>query len=309
MRLGIGIDIGGTNIKAAAFDLDSGRVAGRESVPTGDGGFRDRVPVFAEGVSTIIRDFASAFDRAPEAIGISAPGLANADQTRISYMPGKMHGIEEFDWRRHLGLDAGFPFACLNDAHAALLGEIWQGAATGRRDVVMLTLGTGVGGAIVSGGRLVTGRIGRAGHLGHLSLDPYGEPDICGTPGSIEDAVGNHTVGHRTGGRFASTAALTDAVRAGDPGAIAAWYRSIDHLGAAAVSLINALDPEILLLGGGIAKAGDLLTAPLEAYLERYEWRPGGHRVPIVFATLGEWAGCHGAIYQALGTSGAGAAD
>lgn len=298
--IGIGIDLGGTLIKAAAFDLASGKNLARRTTATRDGEFEPGgTPRFATGVAALLAELAAEHG-APAAVGLSAPGLADAGQTRIDFMPNKMHGIEGFDWRGHLGLASDVAFAVLNDAHAALMGEIWLGAARDRRDVVLLTLGTGVGGAIVSGGRLVTGRIGRAGHLGHLSLDPDGPPDICGTPGSIEDAIGNHSVAHRSDGRFLSTHDLIRALEAGDSVAASVWHRSIRALGATVVGLINALDPETVVIGGGISRAGRLLFDPLEEYLDRHEWRPGGHRVPVVAAELGEWAGACGVVRFAV---------
>ncbi|NIP92572.1 MAG: ROK family protein, partial [Akkermansiaceae bacterium] len=98
--------------------------------------------------------------------------------------------LEGLEWPEALGRRA----AVLNDAHAALMGEIWQGAAAGVRDVILLTLGTGVGGAIVTDGRLLRGHTGKGGHLGHVSLDFLGKPDICGIPGALEDMIGNHNV-------------------------------------------------------------------------------------------------------------------
>ncbi len=186
-----------------------------------------------------------------------------------------------------------------NDAHAALVGEMWLGAARNLRDVVMLTLGTGVGGALALDGKLVVGRMGRAGHFGHICLDADGAKDIAGTPGSLEDAIGNHTVFARSEGRFADTHALVAAFRAGDAEAGEVWLRSVRRLACGIVSLVNAFDPEAVIIGGGIAKAGEALFEPLAGFLDELEWRPGGHRVRIVPAALGEWAGAAGAAKTA----------
>src|SRR6185369_12318578 len=125
---------------------------------------------------------------------------------------GRMAGIENFVWEKFLERKA----KVVNDAHAALLGEVWQGAAKGGKDVLLLTLGTGVGGAAICGGRLITGHLGRAGHFGHISMDPAGAPTITGTPGGLENAIGNATIGQRSQGRCNSTHELLDAVKAGD---------------------------------------------------------------------------------------------
>ncbi len=294
MALAIGIDMGGTRIKATAFDGET--AVARASTPTRPDEFlEDGTPAFAAGISQLIAELCGG--AAPGAVGISAPGLASPDFATITSMPNKLAGIEHFPFREYLGLPA---CTVLNDAHAALLGEIWQGAARDKDDVVMLTLGTGVGGAIVSGGRLLTGRLGRAGHIGHSSLDPDGAPSIVACPGSIEDAIGNQTVAARSGGRFPSTAALIEAVDADDPGATAVWEKSVRALGATIVGLINILDPETVLLGGGIANARRQIEAYLLPYLDAHEWRPDGQRVPIAFAALGDRAGTYGAAYHAL---------
>jgi len=278
----LGIDLGGTNIKAVWMD-DRGNILNKETRETGDS-FHDSA--WQESIRVLAADF-------PGRVGIAAPGLASADGRRISSMPGRLHGLEGLDWVDFLGRDA----RALNDAHAALLGEVWHGAARGRKHVVMLTLGTGVGGAVLADGHLLRGAIGRAGHLGHISLDARGKADITGTPGSLEDAVGECTVRERTG--FASTEELVKAVRAGSPAARQGWEKTMRSLAAGIVSLINAFDPEVVLLGGGITAAGETLFSPLEKLLEEMEWRPAGHRVPVIPAQLGRWAGAIGAASHA----------
>lgn len=293
MDAALGIDLGGTRIKAGLVDAASGALIERMTAPTRDGETaKDGLPLFVSAVRECV---ARLEDRAGVRIarlGLAAPGLADPDGSRIRWMPGRMNGLEGLDWTQALGR----PARVLNDAQAALLGEIWTGAGRGCRDVVMLTLGTGVGGAVMSGGRLLTGRIGRAGHLGHVSLDAAGAPDACKTPGSLEMAVGNQSVAQRSGGRFASTQALLSAVAAGDAEAEACWRESVRRLAVAVASLINVLDPERVIVGGGIASgAGALLFEPLRRFLDEYEWRPGTAGVPVAPAEAGEWAGVIGA--------------
>ena len=213
-------------------------------------------------------------------------------------MPGRLHGLENLDWARELGFPR--PVPVLNDAHAALLGEVWQGAARDRRDVVLLTLGTGVGGAILSDGRLMLGHLGRAGHLGHLTVDHHGPPTITGTPGGIEIAIGNATLAARSGGRFSMTRDLAAAAQAGDAFAQQVWDESVHALAAHLAGLICALDPELIVIAGGLSELDDFLFVPLAAFLDEMEWRPNGHRVPIVKAALGSWAGTYGAAFHAL---------
>jgi glucokinase len=151
-------------------------------------------------------------------------------------------------------------------------------------------------------GRILKGHLGRAGHVGHVSLNPYGELDIVNTPGSLEANVGNATIGSRTGGRFTSTHDLVTAAHSGDGQAWGWWMDAMEHLAAGVASLVNVLDPKVVVIGGGIAAAGDALFGPLANAMDRYEWRPHGSQVRIVPAVLGEFAGAIGAARNAMRT-------
>jgi glucokinase len=287
----IGIDIGGTQIKMGAFSSE-GTLLTRWTRETGDRP-TDGVPAFAETVRQMLQQ---ANVVTQTRVGLAAPGVPAMDGRSIAYQPGKMHGIEGFDWGAFLEREV----PVLNDAHAALLGEVWQGAAKGARDAILLTLGTGVGGAILTDGRLLKGSFGRAGHLGHVSVTESTERSIFGMPGSLEAAIGNYTVPERSNGRFSSTRELVEAHCAGDAEATAVWQKSLRTLARAIASFINILDPEIVIIGGGITKAGPILFEPLADYLDDIEWRPAGRRVSIVPASLGEWAGAYGAAWNAF---------
>lgn len=289
----LGIDLGGSSMKwvavtAAGTLLDSGRA---EFDPESPGAFKQAIL----GEVTACRERHGEPDR----IGASAPGLAARDGRSIAVMPGRLAGLEGWIWSEFLRRSDDVPV--LNDGHAALLGETWTGAARGCRDAILLTLGTGVGGAALVDGRLLRGFTGKGGHFGHVSLDPSGFPDICGAPGSLEDAIGNHNIRERSDGRFETTWQLIEAVREGDPAARAVWERSLLALGAAIASLTNCLDPEVVILGGGIAAADDLLFPPIQRLLDRFEWRPTGYAARLVPASLGSLAGAWGAARNALG--------
>src|SRR3989442_4503876 len=293
MRYGIGVDLGGTNIKIVAVS-EEGQVLERSTCETQTDSPGSWVKTIRQRIKEIERDQAES----ARWIGLAAPGLAARDNLSIASMPGKLRGLEGLNWTD--SLQTSQPVPVLNDAHAALLGESWIGAAAGYRDAVLLTLGTGVGGALLSEGHLFKGHIGRAGHLGHMSLNPDGPPDIVGTPGSLEQAIGNSTLRERSAGRFSSTRELVEAHVNGDEKATEVWLRSLYNLAAGITSIINALDPEVIIIGGGIAQAGPALFDPLAGFMERIEWRPQGHCVRIVPAALGDLAGTLGAAYHAM---------
>ncbi len=292
----IGIDIGGTEIKAASLTLPKGECLREATAPTRDGDRARGEPAFVQQVRELLSELENAQGSQADVVGLSAPGLVNRPCTAVAFMPGRLAGLEGLKWNEALARKA---VPVLNDAHAALMGEIWLGAARDLEDVIMLTLGTGVGGAVVSGGRLLKGHLGRAGHLGHLTVDANGTPDICGTPGSIEDAIGNATIRERSAGRFETTHALVRAYSIGDEEAAKIWLASIKALAGTLTGLINALDPQVILLGGGITAAGEHLYKPLQDFLDQFEWRPAGAKVELRQAQLGIWAGAYGAAYHA----------
>lgn len=293
MRYGIGVDLGGTNIKLVAVS-EEGQMLERSTCETQT----DSPSFWVETIRQRIKEIENNQAESARWIGLAAPGLAARDNLSIASMPGKLRGLEGLDWTD--SLQTSHPVPVLNDAHAALLGEAWIGAAVGYRNAVLLTLGTGVGGALLAEGRLFKGHIGRAGHLGHISLNSDGPPDIVGTPGSLEQAIGNLTLADRSAGRFTSTRQLVEAHVNADEKATDVWLRSVYNLAAGITSIINALDPEVIIIGGGIAQAGPALFDPLERFLEKVEWRPQGHRVRIIPAALGDLAGTLGAAYYAM---------
>ena len=287
----IGIDLGGSSIKAVVANAN-GDVLTKKAVAFEDDARMD----WAAKIAAIVAELRGPRENA--VVGLSAPGLAARDGRSIAVMPGRLQGLAGLDWTKHL--KSPTPVPILNDAQAALLGEVWLGAGKSFTDVIMLTLGTGVGGAAMVDGRLLRGHIGRAGHLGHMSLDPAGMPDVTGTPGSLEVAIGNYTIGERSEGRFTTTHDLVAAHLKGDATATAIWLKSVRALAAAIASFINILDPEGVIIGGGIARSGDALFRPLEKYLDVMEWRPAGQVAKIIPAQLGEFAGAIGAAKNAL---------
>jgi glucokinase len=282
----IGVDLGGTLVKAVLMAPD-GQVLAHTHQPTYGHGHAE----WQGSVREAVDQLRAQSGQLVAAIGLSAPGLPSADNAHIAYMPGRLQGLEGFDWSALVGQRV----QVLNDAHAATLAEFHHGAGRGRQHLAMLTLGTGVGGGLVLNGQLYQGRFQKAGHLGHLSLDDQAAPDITGIPGSLEDAIGNATVGRRSLGRYTSTHELLLAYQQGDPFATWLWLDAVRKLAVGICGIVNAFSPEVVVLGGGIAQAGPDLFGPLAKFMELYEWRPGGQAVPVVQAHFGDLAGAVGA--------------
>ena len=292
----LGIDLGGTSIKAVAV-TGAGKTLATENLAFD----ADEKMDWAGKIQGLVRQFEIKLGSPAVRIGLSAPGLAAKDGRSIAHMPGRLRGLEGLDWTTFL--DARRPVPVINDGHSALLGEVWLGAARSFQNVILLTLGTGVGGAAMVDGRLLRGHIGRAGHLGHICLDVDGPADCARTPGSLETAIGNCTMAERSDGRFQTTHDLVSAHLAGDTEATALWLQSVRSLACALSSFVNILDPEAVIIGGGIAQSGEALFGPLLRFVEEVEWRPGGARAQILPAQLGEFAGAFGAAGNSISLS------
>ena len=282
----IGIDLGGSRIKAIAID-NNGNIAYQQYFPTNDGDDS----VWKNAVFSAVQEVKNKLHCTYHTIGISAPGLPNDGNTAIAFMPGRLQGLENFIWSEYLHAKT----FVLNDAISAMMGEARFGAAKDRKNVVMITLGTGVGGAILIDGKPYQGAFQKAGHIGHMVIDSEEAPDIIGIPGSLEDAIGNCTIESRTSGKFKTTFNLLEAYRNGDSFAKEVWLTSVKKLAIGLASLTNILSPEMIIVGGGIAEAGWDLFGPLESYMNQYEWRAGGNRTEIVKAQYGDFSGAVGA--------------
>ncbi len=289
----LGVDFGGSQAKMVALRSDGEQLSeARAETPDEpedlEGNLRRRVTALREFFFRVVEEYGSV-----DGIGVSSPGLASRDNRYTYDLPGKMWGVERTDWEE--AFDLGVTARVINDAHAALMAEHWLGAAADMENVVLLTLGTGVGGALIVNGRLVQGRHGRAGHFGHIIMDPRGPSDIFDVPGSLEWLVGNATVPVRTNFRWQDIESIVRDYEAGDRLATRHWVTMIETLAAGIVSIINSVDPEAVVLSGGVTAAGNLLFEPLREAVGRYEWRPQGITVPVIPARFGALAGAIGA--------------
>lgn len=301
----IGIDIGGTKI-AGALVSDSGEILAEDRVATEAG---DSEAIIEAVVSMIER---LAVGRTVSAAGVAAPGFIDSQQSTVYYTPNINWRNEPLRDRLLERLDLDITID--NDANAAGWAEYRFGAGRNLSDMTMLTIGTGVGGAIVSQGRLFRGGFGTGAELGHLRVVPDGLPCGCGARGCIEQ-YGSGRALLRMANEIADVGgiglALADARREHgeldgtivgtliaerDPGAVHALEQLGHWLGQACASLSAVLDPEVFVFGGGVSIAGDLLLDPVrEAYRQNVPAR-GYHPEPqFVIAELVNNAGVVGA--------------
>jgi glucokinase len=213
--------------------------------------------------------------------------------------------LDGFPLRTYLEGELGLPVVLENDGNAAAVGEHRAGAGVGASDLVVLTVGTGVGGGLILGGRLHRGATGVAGELGHFAVDARGPRCVDGCPGIGHlDVLGSGSAldaeARRRG--IADARAAVELARAGDPTARAVVARLGRMLGRGACTLVNVLDPELLLVGGGVAAAGELLLAPMRRIVRRATLAPARDEVRIEPAQLGDQAGLIGAAALALET-------
>jgi len=289
-RIAIGIDLGCTNIKTVIVD-EEGEVLGENRKETHEQDDKH----WKQTIRTLISDYKKKSSIA--AVGLCAPGLADIENTCISFMPGRLPGLENFNWSDFTGEKV----FVLNDAHSALTAEASFGSARGLQHAILLTLGTGVGGGILINGKLYQGLSQMAGHLGHCTIESNTHSlDVTNMPGSIEDAIGNLTIEQRSHGKFTTTFQLIEAYNHGDTFATWLWLSSVRKLAISIASAINILSPEAVIIGGGIAQANDALMKPLQNFLDLYEWRPGGKKTDLKLARFSDLAGAIGAAGFAL---------
>lgn len=290
MREAMGIDLGGTRIKGVVVD-EKGNLLHQIYTPTNDGDGAVWKNAVAETVQALKKKL-----KGDVIIGISAPGLPDKGNNSIAFMPGRLQGLENFIWKDFLKS----PSFVLNDGVAALVAEAKAGAAINSVNAIMITLGTGVGGALLINKQPYQGSFNKAGHIGHTVVDSEGDPDVTNMPGSLEECIGNCTIEKRSKGKFTSTHELLNAYRNGDEFARHVWLTSVKKLAIGLASASNFISPDTIIVGGGIAEANEDLFVPLKKWFDEYEWQPGGIQPKIVKAIQGDMAGAIGAACFAL---------
>ncbi len=293
----IGVDLGGTNLRAAAIDprgkvLD--RVSGTTHLAAG------REAVVADIVASILKLRASLGIERLAGIGIGTPGFIVMDKGIITGSPN-MPGFENFAMRDEIERLLQAPVLLENDANAAALGEKWMGAGRDVDDLVMLTLGTGVGGGIVSNGRIVHGFVGMAGELGHITVVPGGNPCACGNEGCLEkhaSATAISVMARMLGlGDNPTARDVYDLALKGNPKAKVVFERMGIALGTALASLINIFNFPLYLLSGGVLGAWDFFAPAMLTEVKRRSFTFRNTETRIEKAILGNEAGLFGAAY------------
>ena len=308
----IGIDVGGTKI-AAGVVAEDGTVLDRTRVPTPPDDERATMAALYAVVDEL-----RAGNPEVEAIGLGAAGLVEWPGGHARWAPHNTY--RRLELRRLLHERTGLPTTVDNDANAAAWAEARFGAGAGSGDLVLVTVGTGVGGGLVLDGRLYHGQQGFAGELGHMIVDPDGHLCACGNYGCLEAMASGSTLGRLgqeaaaadPGGRLAALAAeaggtvtgevVFAAASEGDKAALALFERIGHWLGVGIASLVTIFDPDLVVVGGGVAATGELLLAPARASFERYVHGRAHRDLPLVVPTeLGDDAGLAGAATLALG--------
>ena len=310
MNYGFGVDLGGTTVKIAYFDQE-GNMLDKWEIPTvtADGGEKI-LPDIAASVLGYLKEKNIARERII-GIGIGVPGPVD-DMGVVNKCVNLGWGV--FNIHEQLGALTGFPVRAGNDATVAALGECWKGGGQGCRNMVFATLGTGVGGGIVIGGEVLHGTHGAGGEIGHMVLNrDEKEACNCGKYGCAEQycsATGIVRVAKRYLAASDMPSSLRDmenmtckdvfdAGKAGDQAALEILEQVYAYMGEFLANICNVVDPEVVVLGGGVSKAGQPLLDGVQRYFGRFVFH-GAKDVTFRLASLGNDAGAYGAFKLVL---------
>lgn len=313
-------DLGGTNVRVAAVRSD-GKILTRESGSTPDSNnFEELVDKFVSLARSALANAGPA-EGEPAVFGIALPGAIDTAAGVVIQSPN-LPEMDQMPFAEKLGSRLGVPVILENDANAAAIGENWLGASRGAMNSICVTLGTGVGGGVIIDGKLLRGADGAAGELGHMSVIYDGEKCGCGSFGCIEQYA-SATAIVRMAKEFAAefggsmmrisdelTAAdVYDAGVAGDAAALAVFRKMGECLGTSLAGLVNLLNPEIIVIGGGASAGWDLFIGHTRELIDKKAYRRSAERVKIVRAALGDDAGIIGAARTAFNFLSVGAAE
>jgi glucokinase len=300
-----GVDVGGTKIASALFTRE-GEMANREKVTIDKSGGDAAADQVAERIASLAAAARSAGGRLA-AVGVCVPGIAYPETGRVwaPNIPG---------WDRYPLMEkvregrspAGtVPIVLESDRSAYVAGEAWRGAAAGAKDIVFLAVGTGIGAGIISGGRPVRGHEAIAGAVGWFGLDPAFKPEYA-SMGCFEAEASGASVARKAraelergrpsslSGQAVTAEAVTEAARAGDPLAREIIAGAVTYLAMGVANLVSLLNPETIVLGGGLFQAADLFLEPVRREFRRWAQPLAARTVRIEISALGEDAGLYG---------------
>lgn len=302
----MGIDIGGAQIKAGMVDEKGAILASRTIETPSD------LDLFLPALHDALRWLLEATEL-PAGVGVGCKGLINPDSTKVEVLPGALHYLEGLRLADLVGLPLDVPVFADNDARVAMAGEMVWGAARGHQNALMLTLGMGVGGAVVADGRLLRGHTGMAGHLGHMMVDADGPACACGSRGCLQTVFSARAIEgeawaavhrgcrstltrlFREQPQLATCRTVFHAASEGDELSQGIVARAIYKLGAAIAGLLHVFDPELVILGGQVADAGADLLVPLQEEVWSRSRGLLGREVPLVEQQVADKSGIVGA--------------
>jgi len=311
----VGIDLGGTTTKMAFINLN-GEIVHKWEINTDT----------SEQGKNIITNIAKSIDgkltelNQPKskvlAIGMGAPGPVDVS-TGFVYEAVNL-GWKNYPLKDLLEVETSLPAIIDNDANIAAIGEMWKGAGEGAKELICVTLGTGVGGGIIANGEIIHGASGAGGEIGHItSLPENGAPCNCGKTGCLETIASATGIARIAKDKLAASEAqgilksvyeanktvtakdVFDAAKQGDVLALEIVDYITFHLGLALANLANGLNPEKIVIGGGVSKAGQMLVEKVGSYVQRFAFPPVAKAVQITVATLGNDAGVIGGAWLA----------
>ncbi|PYZ98620.1 glucokinase [Alteribacter lacisalsi] len=309
-----GVDVGGTTIKLAIL-TEEGTFIEKWEIPTNTADSGHHIP---SEIAAALRLKLNALDtdfHALKGIGVGAPGFIEAE-TGFVYQAVNI-GWQNYPLSERLEKETGVPVFANNDANLAAAGEMWKGAGEGAPNMLAVTLGTGVGGGIIAEGRILQGAYGMAGEIGHITSVPEGgAPCNCGKTGCLEtissatgivrlamekvhrgESAGLKEAFDRAGSL--SSKDVFEVAAVGDQGAEAVVEEAMFHLGLAIGNLANSLNPNVIVIGGGVSRAGDRLLRALRPHFDRYALPKISAETTFEIARLGNDAGVLGAAWLA----------
>lgn len=290
-----GVDVGGTGIKAGLFDADLRLLAEFRTPTPRDAGPDAVLAAVLAAVTDTVAAGQRQFGRAPAAVGLAVLGLV--DEAAGVAVNSAAAGWRDVPLRALAEQAAGVPVGFGHDIRAAALAEARLGAGRGLDNFLFAAVGTGIGAAVMIGGEPLPGAHGRAGEIGHVPVAGHVAPCPCGGHGCLETIASARAVAdryaRRTGNQLPGAAKVADLVRRGDPHAAEVWAEAVAALADVLAGCIAMFDPAAVVLGGGLAKSGDLLLTPLRAALQ--EQVTLGPPPPVTAAALGDRAALVGA--------------